>query len=69
MCRRTEIFGDDADVFRPERFLDASPAQREKLEKTTELVFGWGRYQCLGRNMAWMEMEKVFFEVSQSATQ
>ncbi|KAM7204746.1 Pisatin demethylase [Naviculisporaceae sp. PSN 640] len=63
MCRRPEIFGDDADVFRPERWVEASPEERDKLERTTELIFGWGRYSCLGKNMAWIEMEKVFVEL------
>lgn len=67
MGRRTDIFGPDPDIFRPERFLEASPGKREEMEKTTDLMFGYGRYRCLGRNMAWLEMEKVFVEVSEAS--
>ncbi|KAM7185549.1 cytochrome P450 [Rhypophila sp. PSN 637] len=63
MGRRTDIFGNDPDIFRPERFLEASPEKRDIMEKTTDLIFAYGRYRCLGRNMAWMEMEKVFVEL------
>ncbi|KAK4219774.1 cytochrome P450 [Rhypophila decipiens] len=63
MGRCTDIFGDDPDTFRPERFLEASAEKRDMMEKTTDLIFGYGRYRCLGRNMAWMEMEKVFVEL------
>jgi len=62
--RRTDVYGEDVSVFRPERFLEASPEKRDVMEKTTDLMFGHGRYRCPGRNMAWLEMEKVFVEVS-----
>ncbi len=63
MGRRTDIYGDDADVFRPERFLNAPPEKRAAMEKTTDLMFGYGRYLCPGKGMAWLEMNKVFVEV------
>lgn len=62
--RRTDIYGDDAGVFRPERFLEASPEKRVEMEKTTELMFGFGRYMCAGKVFAFMELNKVFVEVS-----
>lgn len=65
--RRKEFYGDDVDVFRPERWLDAAPERLsdggEKLgemERTLELVFGTGRFGCLGRDVAMMELSKVF---------
>ncbi|KAF2111057.1 cytochrome P450 [Lophiotrema nucula] len=62
----TSIFGPDADQFRPERWL-INNAEDEKrvaeMRKTTELIFGYGKYQCLGKNIAWMEYSKVIFEL------
>lgn len=51
-------------MFRPERWLDSSPEKIREQEKTLEIVFAFGKYQCLGRNVALMEMNKVFVEVS-----
>jgi hypothetical protein len=33
------------------------------MEKTNDLVFAHGRYQCLGKNVAMIELRKVFVEV------
>ena len=63
MGRRADIFGADVSVFRPERFLEASPTERTRMEKTTDLMFGYGRYMCPGKAMAWLEMNKLFVEV------
>ncbi|KAM7205433.1 cytochrome p450 [Naviculisporaceae sp. PSN 640] len=61
---RKDIFGEDADVFRPERWLTRDEAKRSKMVQATELVFGYGRWQCLGKPVAYAEMGKVYFEVS-----
>ena len=63
--RRTDIFGADADVFPPARFLagDTSAETLAQRVKTTDLLFGYGRYTCPGRELAWMEIGKVFVEV------
>lgn len=59
------VYGDDAEAFRPERWLEArdEEALREMLG-TWELIFKFGKWQCLGRNVALMELNKVFVEVS-----
>lgn len=64
MGRRVDIFGEDADVFRPERFLEAPPEKKSTMEKTADMMFGSGRYMCVGKTLAWMEMNKLFVEVS-----
>jgi cytochrome P450 len=55
--------GDDADIFRPERWVKADAGTRAKYERTTDVIFGSGRFVCLGRNIAWMELNKAFVEV------
>lgn len=67
--RDRAIWGDDADLFRPERWLASGQGGSESVETvrereaTLELVFGYGRWQCLGRNVALIELNKVFVEV------
>ena len=61
--RSTIIFGPDANVYRPERWLDASEAQLQRMERNNELIFGYGRFKCLGQIVALMELNKVFVEV------
>lgn len=65
--RRKDLFGDDVEQFRPERWLidegPSAPARFDAMKRTTDLIFGHGRYQCLGKPIAWMEMNKAIFEL------
>ncbi|KAK3936975.1 pisatin demethylase [Diplogelasinospora grovesii] len=63
IMRRREVWGDDASEFRPERWLEATPEKLKEMESTLELVFSYGRWQCLGKNIALMELNKVFVEL------
>lgn len=67
LARDRKIWGDDVDLFRPERWLVGEAGNTEEevrgREAALELVFGYGRWQCLGRNVALMELNKVFVEV------
>lgn len=63
MMHRTEIFGDDVEYFRPERFTEADDVQRAAMERTVELVFGYGRWMCAGQTIAFMELNKAYFEL------
>lgn len=59
------IFGNDAGVFRPERWiLEQDDKKKFEMNRTHELIFGYGKYQCLGKPIALMEIGKVVFEVS-----
>ncbi|KAM0324813.1 hypothetical protein ACHAQA_007779 [Verticillium albo-atrum] len=58
-----KIWGDDADEFRPERWLEGPAEKIRELDSTLDLVFSYGRWQCLGRPVALMELGKVFFEL------
>jgi cytochrome P450 len=69
--RNPSIFGSDAHVFRPERWLleetnESSVAKLAAMRRTTEMIFGYGKYQCLGKPIAWLEITKVVFEVRHS---
>ena len=64
LVRSTALFGADADIFRPERFLEADEVARAEMERNVELVFGYGRWMCAGKPVAFMELNKIFFKVS-----
>ncbi|KAK4445698.1 benzoate 4-monooxygenase [Podospora aff. communis PSN243] len=66
--RNKEVFGPDAEVFRVGRWFpregDEKDVQRvKKMEEMVELAFGVGRWGCLGRGIAMVEMGKVVFEI------
>jgi cytochrome P450 len=63
LMRNEKVWGDDAKMFRPERWLEGSPEEIQKKDLNLELVFGYGKYQCLGKNVARMELNKIFVEV------
>ncbi|KAK2058143.1 cytochrome P450 [Colletotrichum caudatum] len=56
-----KIFGEDVDIFRPERYLDEPNG--EEMQRTAELVFGTGRWMCVGKQVALMELNKIFWEL------
>ncbi|GJC90383.1 cytochrome P450 monooxygenase lolP1 [Colletotrichum liriopes] len=64
MTHDKQLFGEDADSFRPERWLEGDAATIKEWRKTTELVFGAGRWQCAGKTVALMELNKVVVAVS-----
>ncbi|KAJ4011788.1 hypothetical protein NW766_007088 [Fusarium irregulare] len=73
IVRSKAIFGDDADVYRPERWIEAERAAMIEPENNThcdkatyrrmiqaaDIVFGSGRYQCLGKTVAMFELRKT----------
>lgn len=60
-----DVYGADAEVFRPERWLEVKDEEQlRSMISTWELVFKYGKWQCLGRTVALMELNKVFVEVS-----
>lgn len=64
LSRNKEVWGEDADVFRPERWLEGTREEMRAKEAAVDLVFGHGRWLCLGKNVAFVELNKVIFEVS-----
>lgn len=72
MQRNTDIYGVDVEVYRPERWLHANSSRAEKaridrMNDTVALVFGYGRFGCLGRGVATMELNKAVLEASSSS--
>jgi cytochrome P450 len=59
----TDLFGPDADLFRPERFLKLDEGRRKQMERDVELAFGNGQWMCVGKTIASMEIYKSVFEV------
>ncbi|KAH0263400.1 cytochrome P450 family protein, partial [Aureobasidium melanogenum] len=53
--RQKEVFGDDVEDFRPDRWLKEDTGDMRRFF----FAFGWGARMCLGRNISWMEMSKL----------
>lgn len=64
MLRNRDVFGEDADAYRPERFLEVDEKNKSQQIKVIDLAFGHGRWGCPGKALAWMELNKAFVEVS-----
>ena len=59
-----QVFGNDAGLFEPERWIKADKETFANMSSVVDLVFSMGKYQCLGKPVALMEMNKTFVEVS-----
>ncbi|KAI2610584.1 cytochrome P450 [Hypoxylon sp. NC1633] len=56
--QRVDIFGEDADAFRPERWLTSDREQLRRME-AAHMGFSRGRRSCLGQHIAILQMKKV----------
>lgn len=56
--RNKSIFGDDADIYRPERWLDRSPEEVKEMNGTM-FQFGMGARTCIGKNISLLEIYKL----------
>lgn len=61
------VWGEDADMFRPERWLLADEGELKRMTAAWDTNFGHGKYVCLGKPIALMEMHKAVFEVRDDA--
>jgi len=63
--RRPEIWGEDVDVYRPERWLPAKGVDADEEEKRIKgmegmmFQFGMGSRTCIGKNISLLEIYKV----------
>ncbi|KAH9204888.1 cytochrome P450 oxidoreductase [Leptodontidium sp. 2 PMI_412] len=56
--RNKRVFGEDADCFRPERWLEADPETLRAMDRSF-LAFGSGPRTCIGKNISLLEMAKI----------
>jgi cytochrome P450 len=55
--RDKKVFGEDAEIYRPERWLENE--EKAKRMERYMFQFGAGSHLCIGRNLALLEMNKV----------
>ncbi|EHY53163.1 hypothetical protein HRR83_005992 [Exophiala dermatitidis] len=60
--RDKSVFGEDADVYRPERWLEGDK-EKIKLMDRCMFQFGGGSHVCIGRHLALLEMNKVLPQI------
>lgn len=60
--RDRKVYGEDADEFRPERWLDCAPEQLREMDQSS-FAFGGGSRVCLGKNIALLEISKLVPEL------
>ncbi|RBA16038.1 hypothetical protein FPRO05_11888 [Fusarium proliferatum] len=63
LLRSEALFGPDPQVFRPERYLEVDKETSAQMKRDVEIVFGYGRWMCAGKPIAFMELNKVIFEL------
>lgn len=62
--RNKDTFGQDADLFKPERWLDIDPTSYRAMDQTVMMEFASGsRWECLGKNVAQIELNKTYVEL------
>ncbi|GMG55331.1 unnamed protein product [Aspergillus oryzae var. brunneus] len=60
--RNKDLYGEDANSFRPERWLEASPEEERRWDHFS-FHFGYGARKCLANNFGLMQLYKVAAEV------
>ncbi|TDZ49638.1 Cytochrome P450 monooxygenase lolP1 [Colletotrichum trifolii] len=63
MHRSEETYGKDAKTFRPERWFEDDEAKLAIMKNVNDVVFGYGRFLCLGKPVAQIEIAKTIFEL------
>ncbi|KAK0384024.1 hypothetical protein NLU13_8113 [Sarocladium strictum] len=58
-----ETYGEDAASYRPERWFDPDQKKLAEMVQTNELIFGHGKWACLGKPVAQLELSKSIFEL------
>ncbi|KAG8158495.1 hypothetical protein KVR01_011617 [Diaporthe batatas] len=64
ILRDKAYWGADANMFLPERWLNASSSRARDMAAMLDLTFGHGKFKCLGRQLALNEVNKFIVEVS-----
>ncbi|KAI8296243.1 Cytochrome P450 monooxygenase lolP1 [Colletotrichum sp. SAR 10_98] len=58
-----ETYGEDAKTFRPERWFEEDEEKLAAMKSVNDLVFGYGKFLCLGKPVAQIELAKTIFEL------
>lgn len=61
--RHNTAYGQDSEVFRPDRWIEADSDQLAKMDKEQDLVWMHGPYRCMGERIARIELLKTLFEL------
>lgn len=56
--RNRSVFGDDADNFRPQRYIEAPAAKRKEMD-SADFTFGGASRSCPGQHLAWVVLSKT----------
>ena len=64
VLRNKTVFGEDSHAYRPERWLQANEEELKNMIRSADLLFGSGRYACLGKTIAYLELRKCVATVS-----
>lgn len=57
--RNKDIYGEDVDVFRPERWLDEDEEKVKTMNRFLSQFGSGGGYTCIGKNIALLEMHRL----------
>ncbi|ELR10417.1 hypothetical protein VC83_00506 [Pseudogymnoascus destructans] len=60
--RDKTVFGEDADFFRPERWIEVDEMQVRRMDKNM-LAFGLGNRSCIGKHVAMMALTKTVGQI------
>ncbi|KAF5500215.1 Cytochrome P450 monooxygenase lolP1 [Colletotrichum siamense] len=63
MHHSKETYGEDAKTFRPERWFEEDEEKLAAMKSVNDLVFGYGKFLCLGKPVAQIELAKTIFEL------
>ena len=63
VARNSHVWGSDTDVFRPERWNDASDSRSAAALRLGYVFFSNGTMMCTGRNLATVEVYKIAVEI------
>ena len=62
--RSKAVYGDDANIYRPGRWIDTKDEDKlAEMKRSADLVFSYGKSGCLGKPVAFMELNKALTEV------